>query len=39
LIDKKFREHQEWYREASADNGWRVRPNLAAIASELSGSR
>jgi len=39
LVDKKFREHQEWYREASADNGWRVRPNLAAIASELNSSR
>jgi hypothetical protein len=39
LVDKKFREHQEWYREASAGNGWRVRPDLAAIASELSGSR
>ncbi len=39
LVDKEFREHQEWYREASAGNGWRVRPNLAAIASELSGSR
>ncbi len=39
MVDKEFREHQEWYREASADNGWRVRPDLAAIASELSGSR
>ncbi len=39
LVDKKFRERQQWYREASADNGWRVRPNLAAIASELSGPR
>ena len=39
LVDKKFIEHQQWYREASADNGWRVRPNLAAIAKELSGPR
>jgi hypothetical protein len=38
LVEKKFREHQEWYREESAGNGWRVRPNLAAIASELRGS-
>jgi hypothetical protein len=39
LVEKQFREHQEWYREESAGNDWRVRPNLAAIASELSGSR
>jgi len=39
LVEKKFRERQEWYREASAGDGWRVRSNLAAIASELSGSR
>ncbi len=38
LTDKKFREHKEWYREESAGNDWRVRPNLDAIASELSGS-
>ncbi len=39
LVERKFVEHQEWYREASADDGWRVRPNLAAIANELSGSQ
>jgi hypothetical protein len=39
LVEKKFREHQVWYREASADNDWRVRPNLAALANELGGSR
>ncbi len=39
LIEKTFRERQEWYRESSAADGWRVRPNLAAIASELSGAR
>jgi hypothetical protein len=39
LAEQKFHEHQEWYREASAGDGWRVRPNLAAIAAELSGSQ
>ncbi len=39
LVEKTFREHQEWYREESADDDWRVRPNLDAIARELSGSR
>lgn len=39
LVEQKFREHQVWYREVSAGNEWRVRPNLAAIASELSGSQ
>ncbi len=39
LVEKTFRERQEWYREASADNGWRVRPNLAAMASKLNGAR
>jgi hypothetical protein len=39
LVEQKFREHQEWYREASAGDAWRVRPNLDAIASELSGSQ
>ena len=39
LVEKRIREHQEWYREASAANAWRVRPNLDAIASELNGSR
>ena len=39
LVEKTFRERQEWYREASADNDWRVRPNLAAMASQLSGTR
>jgi hypothetical protein len=39
FVEKKFREHQEWYREKSAGNDWRVRPDLAAIARELSGSR
>ncbi|MFB3118653.1 MAG: hypothetical protein ACE1ZP_07790 [Myxococcota bacterium] len=39
LVEKRIRERQEWYREASAANAWRVRPNLDAIASELNGSR
>ncbi len=36
LVEKRFREHQVWYREASAGNGWRVRPNLDAIAHGLN---
>ncbi len=39
LVEKRIRERQEWYREPSAANAWRVRPNLNAIASELNGSR
>lgn len=39
LVEKQFREHQVWYREASAGNDWRVRPNLAAIVNELGASR
>jgi len=39
LIEETFRERQEWYREADADNQWRVRPNLAAIARKLSGAQ
>lgn len=39
LIEQTFRERQEWYREASAGNQWRVRPNLAAIARKLSGAQ
>jgi hypothetical protein len=39
LIEKTYRERQEWYREADADNDWRVRPNLAAMARKLNGAR
>jgi hypothetical protein len=39
LVEKRFRERQEWYREESADNNWRVRPHLDAIAKTLGGSR
>jgi hypothetical protein len=39
MVEKKFRERQEWYREESADDDWRVRSDLAVIANELSGSR
>ena len=39
LIEETFRERQEWYREADADNQWRVRPDLAAIAKKLSGAQ
>jgi len=39
LVEKKFREDQQWYREESANNGWRVRSNLDRIAKNLGGSR
>jgi hypothetical protein len=39
LVEKKFYEKQEWYRDESAGNDWRVRPDLAGIAKKLSGSR
>jgi len=39
LVEKSFREHQQWYREANAGNSWRVRPNLEAIAKQLGGVR
>jgi len=39
LVEKKIREHQEWYREESVDDDWRVRSNLNVIAGELIGSR
>jgi len=39
LIEKKFREEQEWYRDESANNTWRVRSNLDLIAKNLGGSR
>jgi len=39
FTETTIREHQEWYRDENAGNDWRVRPNLAAIASELGGSQ
>lgn len=39
LVEKRLREHQEWYREARADNNWRVRPNLDALAKQLGDTR
>jgi len=39
LVEKKISEHQEWYREESADDDWRVRSNLDAMAGELGLSR
>jgi len=39
LIEKKFREEQEWYRDESTNNSWRVRSNLDLIAKNLNGSR
>jgi hypothetical protein len=39
LVEKKISEHQEWYREESAGDDWRVRSNLDAIVGELGVSR
>jgi len=39
LVEKRFRERQEWYLEENSENRWRVRPNLDAIAKQLTGKR
>jgi len=39
LVEKRFVEHQEWYREADSENAWRVRPNLDSVAEKLSTTR
>ena len=38
LIEKKIREHQEWYREDGMSNNWRVRPNLRQIVAGVTGA-
>jgi len=39
LVEKRFVEHQEWYREADSENIWRVRPNLDSVAKKLNSTR
>ena len=39
LVEKKIRERQEWYREASMSNSWRVRPDLRQIVAGVIGAR
>ena len=39
LVEKRFVEHQEWYREADSENVWRVRPNLDSVAKKLNSTR
>jgi hypothetical protein len=39
LVEKRFVEHQQWYREVDSENIWRVRPNLNSVAKKLNGAR
>ena len=39
LVEKRFVEHQLWYREVDSENIWRVRPNLDSVAKKLNGAR
>ena len=39
LVEKRFVEHQLWYREVDSENVWRVRPNLDSVAKKLNGAR
>lgn len=39
LVEKRFVEHQQWYREADSENIWRVRPNLDSVAKKLNTTR
>ena len=39
LVEKRFVEHQEWYREANSEYAWRVRPNLDSVAKKLNSTR
>jgi hypothetical protein len=39
LVEKKFREKQEWYLEKDTEVGWKVRPDLDSITKALSGKR
>ena len=39
LVEKRFVEHQQWYREVDSENIWRVRPNLDSVAKKLNGAR
>ena len=39
LVEKKIRERQEWYREGTMSNSWRVRPDLRQIVAGVTGAR
>ena len=39
LVEKRFVEHQQWYREVDSENIWRVRPDLESVAKKLNGTR
>jgi hypothetical protein len=39
LVEKRFVEHQEWYRETDSEKTWRVRPDLDSVAKKLNGTR
>ena len=39
LVEKRFIEHQKWYRDVDSENTWRVRPNLDSVAQKLNGAR
>jgi len=39
LVEKRFVEHQTWYRDVDSENVWRVRPNLDSVAKKLNGAR
>jgi hypothetical protein len=39
LVEKRFVEHQAWYRDVDSENAWRVRPNLDSVSRKLNGAR
>ena len=39
LVEKRFVEHQKWYRDVDSENVWRVRPNLDSVSKKLNGAR
>ena len=39
LVEKRFIEHQKWYRDIDSENAWRVRPNLDSVSKNLNGAR
>jgi hypothetical protein len=39
LVEKRFIENQEWYRDADTKDAWRVRSDLDSIAKQLRSTR
>ena len=39
FLEKRVREHQVWYRDKKSGNEWRVRPELAAMLSDIGARR